>query len=67
MEGAIPPLSSLTTRTSLPGFVRKVTSGATIIMGTPPTPYRGRMPVFLYLSEDEAADAYMYLAVYPPQ
>ncbi|MFZ3215956.1 MAG: cytochrome c [Candidatus Acidiferrales bacterium] len=67
MEGAIPPLSSLTTRATLPGFVRKVTSGAPIIMGTPPASYRGRMPVFLYLSEDEAADAYMYLALYPPQ
>jgi hypothetical protein len=36
-------------------------------MGTPATPYRGRMPVFNYLSHDEAADAYMYLALYPPQ
>jgi mono/diheme cytochrome c family protein len=67
MEGAIPPLSTLTTRVGLPDFVRKVTCGAPIIMGTPPTPYRGRMPVFLYLSQDEAADAYMYLALYPPQ
>ncbi len=67
MDGAIPPLSTLTTRVGLPDFVRKVTSGEPIIMGTPATPYRGRMPVFLYLSEDEAADAYMYLALYPPQ
>ena len=71
LEGAIPPLSTLTTRTSLPDFVRKVTNGAPIIMGTPPfsyrDSYRGRMPVFLYLSEDEAADAYLYLTLYPPQ
>ena len=67
MDGAIPPLSTLTTRVGLPDFVRKVTSGEPIIMGTPATPYRGRMPVFRYLSEDEAADAYMYLALYPPQ
>jgi mono/diheme cytochrome c family protein len=67
MEGAIPPLSCLTTRAGLPDFVRKVTAGAPIIMGTPATPYRGRMPVFSYLSHDEAADAYMYLALYPPQ
>jgi mono/diheme cytochrome c family protein len=67
MEGAIPPLSALTARVGLPDFVRKVTFGASIIMGTPPTPYRGRMPVFLYVSQDEAADAYMYLALYPPQ
>ncbi len=67
MEGTIPPLSTLTTRVGLPDFVRKVTCGAPIIMGTPATPYRGRMPVFFYLSQDEAADAYMYLALYPPQ
>lgn len=65
-EGAIPPLSTLTTRTSLPEFVRKVTGGAPIIMGTPPLPCRGRMPVFDYLSEDEAADTYLYLTLYPP-
>jgi mono/diheme cytochrome c family protein len=70
-DGAIPPLSSLTTRTSLPEFVRKVTVGAPIVMGTAPLSYRdsyrGRMPVFHYLSQDEAADAYLYLTLYPPQ
>ena len=66
LEGAIPPLSTLTTRVSLPEFVRKVTSGAPIIMGTPAASYRGRMPVFVYLSQDEAAAAYSYLLLYPP-
>jgi mono/diheme cytochrome c family protein len=66
-EGAIPPLSSLTSRVSLPDFVRKVTAGAPIAMGTPPAPYRGRMPVFTYLTHDEAAAAYLYLMLYPPQ
>jgi len=70
MDGAIPPLSSLTTRTSLPEFVRKVTNGACITMGAEPLSYkdsyRGRMPVFRYLSQDEAADAYLYLSLYPP-
>jgi mono/diheme cytochrome c family protein len=70
LDGAIPPLSTLTTRTGLPDFVRKVTNGAPIIMGTPPFSYqdsfRGRMPVFHYLSADEAADAYLYLTLYPP-
>jgi mono/diheme cytochrome c family protein len=70
LEGAIPPLNTLTTRTSLPDFIRKVTNGAQIIMGTPPfsyrDSYRGRMPVFRYLSEDEAADAYLYLMAFPP-
>jgi len=65
-QGAIPPLSTLTTRASLPEFVRKVTSGAPITMGSPPSQCRGRMPVFGYLSEDEAADAYLYLMLYPP-
>ena len=70
-EGAIPPLSTLTMRTSLSDFIRKVTKGAPVIMGEPPFSYRdtygGRMPVFSYLSEDEAADAYLYLTLYPPQ
>ena len=36
------------------------------MMGTPLEPYRGRMPVFDYLSEREIADAYLYLKLYPP-
>jgi mono/diheme cytochrome c family protein len=71
LDGAIPPLSSLTTRTSLPEFIRKATSGAPIVMGTPPfsitDSYRGRMPVFRYLSANEAADAYLYLTLFPPR
>ncbi len=67
LEGAIPPLSTLTTRTSLPEFVRKVTAGSPISMGSSPLPYRGRMPVFDYLSEDEVANAYLYLTLYPSQ
>jgi mono/diheme cytochrome c family protein len=67
MDGKRPPLCALTTRASLPEFVRKVTEGAPVVMGTPPLPYRGRMPVFYYLSKDEAASAYLYLSVYPPQ
>jgi mono/diheme cytochrome c family protein len=69
-DGAIPPLSTLTTRVSLPEFIRKVTNGSTVVMGGPPTSYkdsyRGRMPVFRYLTQDEAADAYLYLTLYPP-
>jgi mono/diheme cytochrome c family protein len=67
LEGAIPPLSTLTTRVSLPDFVRKVTSGSPIVQGAPPTPYRGRMPVYAYLTQDEAAAAYQYLLLYPPR
>jgi|SRR5579872_1055341 len=70
MQGAIPPLSTLTMRTNLSDFIRKVTNGAPITMGAAPYSYsgtyRGRMPVFRYLTQDEAADAYLYLTVYPP-
>lgn len=70
LQGAIPPLNTLTARTNLPDFIRKVTYGAPVIMGALPfsyrDSYRGRMPVFRYLSEDEAADAYLYLTLYPP-
>ena len=65
-DGAIPPLNTLTTRKSRPEFIQKITHGAPILMGTPPSLYRGRMPVFYYLSEDEAADVYLYLTLYPP-
>ncbi len=65
-EGAIPPLSALTSRVTLPQFVRKVTAGAPIMMGEPSAACRGRMPVFYYLSQDEAADVYLYLTLYPP-
>ncbi|HEY4901275.1 MAG TPA: cytochrome c [Terriglobales bacterium] len=67
MEGAIPPLSTLTARKNLPQFVRKVTQGAPVSMGTPPSLCRGRMPVFGYLSEGEAADVYLYLTLHPPR
>jgi len=70
-QGAIPPLSTLTSRMNLSDFVRKVTDGAPITMGREPSTdrgfYRGRMPVFRYLTEDEAADAYLYLSLYPPR
>ena len=66
MAGAIPPLSKLTARKNQTEFIRKVTSGAPVLMGAPPTLCRGRMPVFFYLSEEEAADVYLYLTLYPP-
>jgi len=30
-------------------------------------PVRGHMPVFTYLTPDEAGDAYLYLSLYPPR
>ena len=65
-DGAIPPLSTLTSRLNQAQFIRKVTRGAPIVMGTPPLVCRGRMPVFYYLSEEEAANAYLYLSLYRP-
>ncbi len=67
MMGAIPPLGTLTSRADLQAFVQKVTHGSVINMGRSPMQLRGRMPVFNYLSEQEAADAYLYLMRYPPQ
>ncbi|MGA2979083.1 MAG: c-type cytochrome [Terriglobales bacterium] len=66
LDGTIPPLSALPVRVNQTQLMRKVTSGAPVIMGTPASVYRGRMPVFSYLSENEAADVYEYLTQYPP-
>jgi mono/diheme cytochrome c family protein len=67
LNGAIPPLSALTQRKREPEFIGKVTQGAPVLMGTPALLCRGRMPVFFYLSEEEAADVYLYLTLYPPK
>jgi mono/diheme cytochrome c family protein len=66
LAGAIPPLSTLTSRRTQPEFIRKVTHGYPVLMGVPAILYRGRMPVFFYLSTEEAADVYLYLTLYPP-
>ena len=66
MQGAIPPLSALTTRVTQAQLIRKVTQGAPVVMGDPALPERGRMPVFDYLTEEEAGDVYLYLTLYPP-
>jgi hypothetical protein len=67
LEGQIPPLNRLTLRLSLNEFVTKVTVGAPVLEGSPAIPMRGHMPVFTYLTPDEAADAYLYLSLYPPR
>jgi mono/diheme cytochrome c family protein len=66
LNGAIPALETLTTRKDQSGLVEKVTQGSPVLMGEPPTLSRGRMPVFHYLTPDEAADVYLYLTLYPP-
>jgi mono/diheme cytochrome c family protein len=65
-KGAIPPLQTLPTRVDEIQFIRKVTAGAPILMGNPPSLHRGRMPVFYYLTRQEAADVYLYLTATPP-
>jgi len=67
MNGEIPPLSTLRAAKSVVDFVNKVRSGAATTMGDLPFHYRGRMPVFFYLKNDEVAAAYLYLNDYPPQ
>jgi hypothetical protein len=66
-DGAIPPLSTLTHRVNEVEFIRKVTHGAPVLAGDPAMPERGRMPVFYYLSQEEADDVYLYLMTYPPR
>jgi mono/diheme cytochrome c family protein len=65
-EGQIPPLGSLPSRIDQAHFIRKITRGLPILMGAPPSFFRGRMPVFSYITPQEAADAYLYLNYYPP-
>lgn len=67
LEGQIPPLDTLTSRLSLNEFVTKVTVGTAVREGSLEIPVRGHMPVFTYLTPDEAADAYLYLSRYPPR
>src|SRR5579871_1067524 len=67
LRGAIPPLSTLRARTTQAGLIRKVTHGAPIAMGPLHTISSGRMPVFRYLTEEEAADVYLYLTQFPPE
>jgi mono/diheme cytochrome c family protein len=68
LNGVIPPLSALPARVNQAQLVRKVTTGAPLVvaMDTTSLVYRGRMPVFSYLRESEAADIYEYLTQYPP-
>lgn len=48
-------------------FLKKVRSGAQVEMGEPLLHYRGRMPVFQYLRDEEVGAAYLFLSEYPPQ
>jgi mono/diheme cytochrome c family protein len=67
LEGAIPSLASVMSDRSIVEFVNKVERGAPTVMGEPPVPHRGRMPVFYYLTDNDIAAAYKYLHAYPPK
>ncbi|HEY2153531.1 MAG TPA: cytochrome c [Vicinamibacterales bacterium] len=67
LSDIIPPLSSMPRQKTFLDFVRKVREGAPIPLGSAGVSSRGRMPVFNYLTEDEAAAAYSYLTLYPPK
>jgi mono/diheme cytochrome c family protein len=67
VKGVIPPLTVLIADNPQVDFIRKARSGAPVFEGRPLFHYRGRMPVFYYLRDEELAAAYDYLVAYPPQ
>jgi mono/diheme cytochrome c family protein len=66
LQGSVPPIAGFTTEKTMSEVVRKVRHGTPVVMGSLQLPYRGRMPVFDYLSDDEVVSAYLYLVIYPP-
>jgi mono/diheme cytochrome c family protein len=67
LDNAVPSLATLLTNRTLFEVIRKVRHGAPVAMGVAQVMCRGRMPVFDYLTDDEAAAAYLYLSTYPPR
>jgi len=61
MSGTIPSLASFPEQESLQNVVRQVEMGSSGMMGGQ------TMPAYPYLTEDEVAAAYLYLAQYPPR
>jgi mono/diheme cytochrome c family protein len=66
-QGTIPPFTTLLEDKPVADFVTKVRSGAAVMVGDAAFHYRGRMPVFPFLHDEEVAAAYMFLVAYPPQ
>lgn len=67
LDGAIPPMNTLIADKPVADFIDKARRGASVVMGDVPFHYRGRMPVFTYLRDQEVAAAYLYLTTYPPR
>ncbi len=65
MAGLIPALGNLPEQMSLDAVVHKVRHGWTSMAGMARP--ASRMPIFAYLSDEEVAAAYLYLAYLPPQ
>lgn len=65
MSGLVPALANLSEQMSLDGVVHKVRHGWTSMAGMAKPV--SRMPVYPYLSDEEVAAAYLYLAYLPPQ
>jgi mono/diheme cytochrome c family protein len=57
----IPSLADIVEKRTVLEVVQKVKTGSSTKSG------RGEMPLFLYLSDEEIAAAYVYLVSYPPQ
>ncbi len=66
MSGRIPALASIPEQLSLEAVVHKVRHGWSGMAGMMHRPV-SRMPVFSYLSDEEVAAGYLYLAYYPPK
>jgi mono/diheme cytochrome c family protein len=64
MAGRIPALANLPDQLSLEGVVHKVRHGWSGMAGM--MHQMSRMPIFSYLSDEEIAAAYLYVAYYPP-
>jgi len=67
MNGVIPSLATIPHQKTLVQFVQKVREGTPVPLSAGGVSSRGRMPVFSYLSDSEAASAYSYLIMYPPR
>lgn len=67
LSDIIPPLSSMPHQKTFSAFVLKVRAGTPIALGSAGISSRGRMPVFNYLTDQEAGAVYSYLSLYPPK
>jgi mono/diheme cytochrome c family protein len=67
LAGSIPSFESVLRTRGIAEFVHKARNGEVVSLDDPVLRHRGRMPVFYYLRDEEAAAAYVYLATYPPR